>query len=106
MKSLMSSRVVAILFSALFGLSMVALPSYANAKEAKNKTHQEVVSQVNINKASIKQLTQLKGVGEKKAAAIVQFRDKYGKFKSIDQLAEVKGISEKTIEKNKHLIQI
>ena len=44
---------------------------------------------------------ELKGVGEKKALAIISYRSEHGAFKNSADLANVKGISVKTIEKNK-----
>jgi len=55
---------------------------------------------VDINTASKSELTTLKGVGEKKADAIIAFR-KGNCFKSVDALIEVKGIGEKFLEKNR-----
>ncbi|MEK5761141.1 helix-hairpin-helix domain-containing protein, partial [Acinetobacter variabilis] len=43
----------------------------------------------------------LSGVGEKKAQAIVEYRNKNGKFNSIEDLQKVKGIGPKLFEKNK-----
>lgn len=58
--------------------------------------------QVNINTADAVTLaTELKGIGEKKAQAIVDYRKQYGPFKNIDDLANVKGISTKTIDNNR-----
>jgi len=57
---------------------------------------------VNINTADAKTLaTNIKGVGDKKAEAIVQYRDKHGPFKSADDLIKVKGIGPQLIEKNR-----
>lgn len=42
----------------------------------------------------------LKGVGPEKAAAIVAYRDQYGPFASADDLLNVKGIGQKTLETN------
>ncbi len=61
---------------------------------------------ININTASVEQLTELNGVGEAKAKAIVAYRDEHGAFKSLDQLAEVKGIGLKTVEKNRDMITL
>lgn len=62
---------------------------------------------VNINTANAQQLADaLKGVGLKKAEAIVAYRKTVGKFISIDQLTEVKGIGKATVEKNKALITL
>jgi len=58
--------------------------------------------QVNINQADAPTLaTELNGIGEKKAQAIVDYRIKNGPFTSIDDLQNVKGISLKTIDKNR-----
>ena len=58
--------------------------------------------QVNINTADAKTLaTELHGVGATKAQAIVDYRKLHGNFKTVNDLANVKGISSKTIEKNK-----
>ena len=56
---------------------------------------------VNINTATQKEFASLKGVGAKKAQEIVKFRTKVKCFKTIDQLAKVKGIGKKTVEKNR-----
>jgi len=61
---------------------------------------------VNINVADIDTLTQLQGVGEKKAAEIVAWREANGAFTSADQLLEVKGIGRVILEANKDRIQL
>lgn len=59
-------------------------------------------AQVSINKADVLTLAQgLKGVGEKKAQAIVDYRKMHGAFSSLDDLEKVKGISLKTINNNR-----
>jgi competence protein ComEA len=63
--------------------------------------------QVNINTADAQTLaTELKGVGEKKAQAIVDYRNENGPFKSITDLSSVKGIGDKLLEDNADLIII
>lgn len=57
---------------------------------------------VNINTADAKTLAEnIKGIGPKKAQAIVVYRRENGPFKSLQELTKVKGIGEKFIEKNK-----
>jgi competence protein ComEA len=57
---------------------------------------------VNINSADATTLSsELKGVGPAKAAAIVEYRQKHGPFRSVDELALVKGIGQKFIDKNR-----
>ena len=57
---------------------------------------------VNINTADAQTLSKnIKGVGLKKAQAIVAFREKNGAFKNIEDLKKVKGIGNKLLDKNK-----
>lgn len=53
---------------------------------------------VNINTANLHQLWSIKGLGEKKAYAIIEYRKQNGDFSSIDDLVKVSGIGEKTLE--------
>jgi competence protein ComEA len=57
---------------------------------------------VNVNTADAEAIAAgMNGVGLKKAQAIVDFRNKNGAFKSLDDLAQVKGIGSKTVAKNR-----
>jgi len=68
---------------------------------------QIVCAAVDINLANEPELAAaLKGVGVKKARAIVAYRKAHGAFKNVDELAGVKGISLKTIEKNRQNISV
>ncbi len=63
--------------------------------------------EVNINTADAQTIAKnLKGVGLKKAQAIVVYRKKNGPFKTIESLAKVKGIGFKTVEKNRANISV
>lgn len=62
---------------------------------------------VDINRADATELAAaLNGVGEAKAQAIVEYRTAHGPFKSAEQLAQVKGIGLKTVEKNIDRIEV
>jgi competence protein ComEA len=61
---------------------------------------------IELNSATIEQLQGLPGIGESKARAIVELRTKLGRFRSVEQLTEVKGIGGKTLEKLKPYIRI
>ncbi|MPQ75476.1 ComEA family DNA-binding protein [Hydrogenovibrio sp. JE_KL2] len=58
-------------------------------------------SPVNINSASAEKIaTSLNGIGQKKAEAIVAYRNEHGKFMAVSDLAKVKGIGTKTLANN------
>ena len=57
------------------------------------------MDKVNINTATKAELQTLNGVGEATAAAIIQYREENGMFKSVDDLINVKGIGSKKAEK-------
>jgi competence protein ComEA len=57
-------------------------------------------SPVNINTADAKTIGEaLSGIGQKKAEAIVKYREEKGAFKAVDDLVNVNGIGAKTVEK-------
>lgn len=61
---------------------------------------------VNINTASVQELTSLSGIGESRAQAIVEYRETNGFFKSIDGIKKVAGIKEGLFEKIKNQITV
>ena len=71
--------------------------SASNTKENKK---------VNLNKASVEELKQVKGLGAKRAQDIIDHRESNGKFKSVDELKKVSGIGAKTIEKLKEYVTV
>ncbi|MDO4427768.1 MAG: helix-hairpin-helix domain-containing protein [Moraxella sp.] len=63
-------------------------------------------TKININTASAAELTTLHGVGVKTAEAIVQYRTQMGRFGRIEDLMNVKGIGEKTLENNRQRLSV
>lgn len=62
---------------------------------------------ININTADKETLmTVIKGVGEKKAEAIIAYRNENGPFKKIEDLTEIKGIDTGIIEKNREKLTV
>lgn len=74
------------------GLTLPETPSPEDGKETGQ-------SKVNINTATVEELTTLSGIGESKAKAILEYREENGLFKSVDELVNVTGIGEKSLEK-------
>lgn len=60
----------------------------------------EDVAKININKASVDELTQLKFIGPELAERIVQYRTEHGPFERVEDLTKVKGIGSKALDAN------
>lgn len=82
-----------------------------NKNESNNETKGEVnikgsTTKININKASLEELQSLSGIGESKAKSIISYRESNGKFKSIEDLKNVKGIGDKLFDSIKDMIAV
>lgn len=67
---------------------------------------EQAITKLDINKASAEQLTALPGVGIKKAEQIVKYRELNGDFNSVEELVNVKGIGVKMVAKIVDLVSI
>jgi competence protein ComEA len=82
----------------------IHIPSMTIASPANTNANPDGL--VNINTASAIELDQLPGIGEVLAARIVEFRERFGPFTSVDQLIDVEGISESTVEELRPLVTV
>ena len=80
-------------------LSIFSFQTYAETESYQTQ------QSLNINTANAEDISKaLKGIGIKKAQAIVEYRENYGDFHHVDELTAVKGIGKSTLAKNIHLI--
>ncbi len=83
---------------------LLALSPFSLAVEAEPESTQQI-QMLDINSADAATIAAaLDGVGMTKALEIVAYRDMFGSFHSVDELADVKGIGAATIEKNRQRI--
>lgn len=81
--------------------------SSSKAEETADAADSENSSElININTAPASELVKLKGIGEVKAAAIVEYRRINGNFKTVQDIMNVSGIGEKTFEKIRSQITV
>jgi competence protein ComEA len=91
---------------------LITGPSASSAQGAQakagsgSKARATAANPVNLNSASAAQLQTLPGVGASAAQRIVDYRQKNGSFKKIEELMNVKGIGEKSFLKLKPLITV
>jgi len=83
-------RAFATVLALVLGAALAAGPALAAGKT-------KPTAKVNLNSATVEQLTTLPGVGPKLAARIVEYRQKAGSFRSPQDLMNVKGIGEKNL---------
>ena len=93
----------------VFALLLAAQPFIGNMALAADEVavtteapaqQQAQSSKLNINTATAKQFMALKGIGKKKADAIITWRTEHGGFKTLEELAEVNGISERFVSEH------
>ncbi|MGS4809707.1 helix-hairpin-helix domain-containing protein [Streptococcus sp. Z554] len=78
----------------------------ANQDPHSNASNNKENKKVNLNKASLEELKQVKGLGGKRAQDIIDHRETNGQFKSVDDLKKVSGIGAKTVEKLKEYVTV
>ncbi len=81
----------------------VVVSSTTSTTSTKGTTHSSD-SLLNLNKATVEQLVELPGIGEKTAEAIIADRAANGPFRSVDDLERVKGVGAATVDKVRGLV--
>lgn len=88
-------------------LAGFAPATFAESAQAAATTEAIVAGPVNLNTASAEELAaKLHGIGQSKAEAIVAHRDAHGPFTAVEQLLDIKGIGQATLDRNRDIIQI
>ena len=95
----MMGRVAGVVVAGML-VGMAGAPEVARS-QPRAATADPAAAKVNINSASAKELMALKGIGEKVARRIVEFREANGPFKSVDDLKRVDGVGGALLERHR-----
>lgn len=88
------------LVSLLTSIFLATVVHAAPLPEAPLASEPKPMTQLNLNTADVASLAKsVKGIGQKRAEAIVKYRDAHQGFKSVNELAQVPGIGEKFVSK-------
>ena len=90
-------RRVVLLFVVLIGLTATSFAQSSSSPRPAASDKQVIV--VNLNTATVTELEKLPGIGTRVATRIVEYRQKNGPFKKIEELMNVQGIGEKSFLK-------
>ena len=93
---------------ALVGLAAVPPGAHASQSKApaRSAAKPAVAGPVNINTASAAELETLPGIGAKTAGRILEYRQKNGPFKKVEELMNVRGVGEKSFLKLRNQISV
>jgi competence protein ComEA len=93
-----------LVFVLVMGVAAVCVSAWA--AEQTSKTAPVQTPKIDINKASIEDLAELKGIGQQYAARIVQYREQHGPFAKVEDIQKVQGIGPKTLEAIKDSLSV
>ncbi len=102
-------RLCSLLFALFASASLAVAAAEVSSKPTSPAEEVQVaaVAQVDLNSADVATLQrELLGVGQVRAEAIVAHREEHGKFASVDELLEVKGIGAAILEKNRDRLSV
>jgi competence protein ComEA len=101
MKTMWKKTGACLALGALVALAVLAAPATAFSAATEEKA-----ARLNLNAASAEDLATLPGIGPSYAKRIVEYREKNGPFKRVEDLLNVQGIGEKTLERIRDRVMV
>jgi len=103
----MKNRLALFVLACLVPLVAAAQSASPQTGAAANRAPRATVTVINLNTADASTLArEMDGIGDAKARAIVEHRQRNGAFRSVDDLALVKGVGSKTVEANRSRLTV
>ena len=97
---------IRIMMAAIVAIAVGATGMSAQSKTPTPKATATATAPINLNTATAEQLATIPGVGAKMAERIIDYRQKNGGFKKVEDLMNVSGVGEKSFLKMKPLITV
>jgi competence protein ComEA len=97
---------IVIAVALLLGLSAATSAAQDAPRRSSATSSATVASPINLNTASVAQLETLPGIGKSTAERILEYRQKNGSFKKVEDLMNVRGVGEKSFLKLKPLVTV
>lgn len=92
-------RYYLLIFASLFAVGSLMMAADASAVTKAGSPVTVASASININTADVDHLAAVKGLGPKRAQAIIDYRQQHGDFQSVDDLSHVKGIGPSLLSK-------
>jgi len=89
------------ILAAFLCLALVAVPTAVQGGDGESDT-----AKINLNQASVDDLVNLPGIGPAYAKRIVEYREKHGPFQRVEDLLNVRGIGDRTLDKLRDRVTI
>jgi competence protein ComEA len=96
--------VIAVLVA--LGLSVATVSAQGNSQRTSASSSASASAPINLNTATAAQLETLPGIGKSTAERILEYRQKNGSFKKVEDLMNVRGVGEKSFLKLKPLVTV
>ena len=90
----------------ILGMGMATTAAQESSRKNTESSSASTSAPINLNTASVAQLETLPGIGRSTAERILEYRQKNGSFKKIEDLMNVRGVGEKSFLKLKPLITV
>ncbi|MEM7495445.1 MAG: helix-hairpin-helix domain-containing protein [Myxococcota bacterium] len=87
-------------------LVVTLVSGLAGARQVPVRGQNTAARKIDLNTATAKQLEALPRIGPKRAAAIVKYRERIGRFTRVTQLLRIKGIGKKTLRRLQPLVSV
>ena len=104
MKNMRSILTIAVVGLSVMSFGVFAVPTHHKAEHqdetrVTQQASEQSIAKIDLNTASATQLETVKGIGPKRAQAIINYRKDHGQFTKVEQLTNVKGIGMKRLAK-------